>query len=144
MGTGLGEWTLPLGRETDTPRLRLLLGGRSPSPSAGLWERRPGCTADTRLCSFLPCERHGLLVPTPVHKCLTCGHLGAEGCRGDHRAQGRGVRPLNKPLGTAALTRCWFCSAAQACPTLCNPMDCSTPGLPVHHQLPEFTQTHVH
>ena len=30
------------------------------------------------------------------------------------------------------------------CPTLCDPMDCSTPGLPVHHQLPEFTQTHVH
>ena len=28
--------------------------------------------------------------------------------------------------------------------TLCNPMDCSTPGLPVHHQLPEFTQVHVH
>ena len=35
-------------------------------------------------------------------------------------------------------------SSAQSCPTLCNPMDCSTPGLPVHHQLPEFTQTHVH
>ena len=32
----------------------------------------------------------------------------------------------------------------QSCPTLCDPMDCSTPGLPVHHQLPEFTQTHVH
>ena len=30
------------------------------------------------------------------------------------------------------------------CPTLCDPMDCSTPGLPVHHQLPEFTQIHVH
>ena len=30
------------------------------------------------------------------------------------------------------------------CPTLCNPMDCSTPGLPVYHQLPEFTQIHVH
>ena len=30
------------------------------------------------------------------------------------------------------------------CPTLCNPRDCSTPGFPVHHQLPEFTQTHVH
>ena len=29
-------------------------------------------------------------------------------------------------------------------PTLCNPMDCSTPGFPVHHQLPELTQTHVH
>ena len=35
-------------------------------------------------------------------------------------------------------------SVAQSCPTLCDPMKCSTPGLPVHHQLPEFTQTHVH
>ena len=33
---------------------------------------------------------------------------------------------------------------AQSCPTLCDPMNRSTPGLPVHHQLPEFTQTHVH
>ena len=55
-------------------------------------------------------------------------------------------------------TKCWFIllnlewivthnlfsSVAQSCPTLCNPMDCSTPGLPVHHQCPEFTQTHVH
>ena len=37
-----------------------------------------------------------------------------------------------------------FSSVAQLCPTLCDPMDCSTPGLPVHHQLPEFPQTHVH
>ena len=37
-----------------------------------------------------------------------------------------------------------FSLVAQSCPTLCNPMDCSTPGLPVHHQLLEFTQTHVH
>ena len=35
-------------------------------------------------------------------------------------------------------------SVAQSCPTLCDPMDRSTPGLPVHHQLPEFTETHVH
>ena len=35
-------------------------------------------------------------------------------------------------------------SVTQSCPTLCDPMNCSTPGLPVHHQLPEFTQTHVH
>ena len=35
-------------------------------------------------------------------------------------------------------------SVAQSCPTLCDPMNCSTPGLPVHHQLPESTQTHVH
>ena len=37
-----------------------------------------------------------------------------------------------------------FSSATQSCLTICNPMDCSTPGLPVHHLLPESTQTHVH
>ena len=37
-----------------------------------------------------------------------------------------------------------FSSVAQSCPTLCDPMDCSMPGLPVHYQLLEFTQTHVH
>ena len=37
-----------------------------------------------------------------------------------------------------------FSSVAQSCPTLCDRMDCSTPGLPVHRQLPEFTQTRVH
>ena len=37
-----------------------------------------------------------------------------------------------------------FSSVAWSCPTLCDPMDCSTPGLPVHHQLQEPTQTHVH
>ena len=37
-----------------------------------------------------------------------------------------------------------FSSVAQSCPTLCDPMNRSTPGLPLHHQLPEFTQTHFH
>ena len=37
-----------------------------------------------------------------------------------------------------------FSSVAQSCPILCDPVNSSTPGLPVHHQLPEFTQTHVH
>ena len=36
-----------------------------------------------------------------------------------------------------------FSSVTQSCPTLCDPMDCSTLGFPVHHQLPEFTQTHI-
>ena len=46
--------------------------------------------------------------------------------------------------------RCWitvclpFSSVAQSCPTLCNPMNHSTPDLPVHHQLLELTQTHVY
>ena len=37
-----------------------------------------------------------------------------------------------------------FSSVAQLYPALCDPMDCSTPGLPVHHKLPELAQTHVH
>ena len=37
-----------------------------------------------------------------------------------------------------------FSSVTQSCPTLCNPMNRRTPGLPLHHQLPEFTQTHAH
>ena len=37
-----------------------------------------------------------------------------------------------------------FISVAQSCTTLCDPINCSTTGLPVHHQLPEFTQTHIH
>ena len=37
-----------------------------------------------------------------------------------------------------------FSSVTELCPTLFDPMDCSTPGIPVHHQLLEFTQTHVH
>ena len=44
-------------------------------------------------------------------------------------------------IGTASVQ---FSSVAQSCPTFCNPMNRSTPGLPVHHQLLEFTQTHVH
>ena len=39
---------------------------------------------------------------------------------------------------------CCCCSVAQSCPTLCDPMNCSTPGFPVLHHLPEFVQTHVH
>ena len=50
---------------------------------------------------------------------------------------------LGPSIGTAAsLIR--VSSVAQSCRTLCDPINCSTPGLPVHHQLPESTQTHVH
>ena len=49
-----------------------------------------------------------------------------------------------KLMSEQRLSSVQFSSVAQSCPTLCNPMNCSTPGLPVHHQLPEFTHTHVH
>ena len=52
---------------------------------------------------------------------------------------GCGARPGKSGFGSVQ-----FSSVAQSCTTLCDPMNHSTPGLPVHHQLPEFTQTHVH
>ena len=48
----------------------------------------------------------------------------------------------NRPV-MYIITHCSY-SVAQSCPTLCDPMDCSTPGFPVLHHLPEFDQTHVH
>ena len=47
-------------------------------------------------------------------------------------------------LGTFFSDSVQFSSIAQSCPTLCDPIDGSMPGVPVHHQLLEFTQTHVH
>ena len=53
------------------------------------------------------------------------------------------AEPPGKPL-CMCLVSVQFSSVAQSCSTLCDPMNHSTPGLPVHHQLPEFIQTHVH
>ena len=47
-------------------------------------------------------------------------------------------------MASSPISSVQFSSVTQSCPTLCDPMNRSTPGLPVHHQLPEFTQTHVH
>ena len=47
-------------------------------------------------------------------------------------------------LSQSISPRLQFSSVIQSCPTLCDPMDCSMPGFPVHHQLPELAQTHVH
>ena len=54
----------------------------------------------------------------------------------------QGIYQLQKKKNSGLMLQ--FSSVAQSCPTLCDTMHCSTPGLPVHHQLPEFIQTHVH
>ena len=51
---------------------------------------------------------------------------------------------FRQPLPVSVLLVLQFSSVAQSCLTLCDPMGCSTPGFPVHYQLPELTQTHVH
>ena len=71
----------------------------------------------------------------------------SEGMSAGTLAKGRGLDWSPLLVLSIPITRCLshqFSSVAQSCPTLCNPMDCSSPGLPVHHQLVEFTQTHVH
>ena len=55
-----------------------------------------------------------------------------------------GFQKTSLPIFPIAICSVQFSSVAQSCPTLCDPMNHSMPGLPVHHQLPEFTQTHVH
>ena len=55
------------------------------------------------------------------------------------------IKIMNECSNTKQILRVYqFSSVTQSCPTPCNPMDCSTPGFPVHHQLPELAQTHVH
>ena len=49
---------------------------------------------------------------------------------------------LPEPPGKSEYSEC--CSVAQSCPTLCDPVDCSTSGFPVHHQFPDLAQSHVH
>ena len=69
--------------------------------------------------------------------------LGAD-CGSDHELLIAKFRLKLKKVGeTTRPFRYQFSSVTQSCPTLCDPMNCSMPGLPVHHQLPEFTQTHV-
>ena len=68
--------------------------------------------------------------------------------------QGSPIPWINKNKYIISWNQCWgnkdlkdiyqFCSVAQLCPAICDPMDCSTPGIPEHHQLLELAQTHVH
>ena len=64
----------------------------------------------------------------------------------DHESTIQDRKRRNRHLLSIGLDKKFiqFSSVAQLCLTLCNPMNRSTPGLPVHHHLPEFTQTHIH
>ena len=55
-----------------------------------------------------------------------------------------GIYLLSTPFCYIVIITTQFSSVAQSCPTLCDPMNRSTPGLPVHHQLPDPTKKHVH
>ena len=73
-----------------------------------------------------------------------CSPWGLSECNAHHRQSTKKTAMMEKNLTRLYSWMNQFSSVAQLCPTLCDPMNRSTPGLPVHHQLPEFTQTHVH
>ena len=68
--------------------------------------------------------------------------LPGESC--EERSLAGGSPKGYKESDTTEVTSVQLNSVTQSCPTLCDPINCSMPGFRVHHQLPEFTQTHVH
>ena len=112
----------------------------------------------TRFFSFLHHEKEVYISGEPSTKdawLFTCGSVWARSfkmaiseCRkkieGHRLGTGNKFRKSSRKREVLVLWFIQFSLVTQSCPTLCNSMDCSTPGLPVHHQLPEFTQSHVH
>ena len=101
------------------------------------WEHTMGCTFTfTQGLSFGLTDREGRQA-VRCSKCLWKDHL-----TNDEIGTGGYIPQL--PLSSIRISSVQFSSVTQSCPTLCNPMNHSTPGLPIYHQLPKFTQTHVH
>ena len=96
--------------------------------------------------------RGGLLSPTVILYVTvwrTTLLFSMEAARNHFAFPPSGPKSCNFSTSSPALIFCLFVciqfnSATQSCPTLCDPMDCSTPGFPVHHKLPEFAQNHGH
>ena len=80
-----------------------------------------------------------LLAPSGIELLLPCPNLSLTRVINTHHVSFHSVSQLHYPVSSVQ-----FISIAHLCPTLFNPMNCSTPGLPFHHQLLVSTQTHVH
>ena len=105
----------------------------------GIFQEGTGVGCHFLLQGIFPTQRSNLGVP---HCRQTLYHLSHQGS-----LKGKGYIYILRAifaLFTLSFSSVQFSSVAQLCPTLCDPMNHSTPGLPVHHQLLEFTQTHVH
>ena len=118
------------------------------SMRAYLWLNGAPCTRSTRFSQLkvpekFPCSPRFLGFPhRPVGKESACNAGDSVSIPGSGRSPGEGIGyPLQYSWASLVAL---FSSVAQSCPSPCNPMDCSTPGLPVHHKLLEFAQTHVH
>ena len=81
---------------------------------------------------------------TEIGLSKSCKVTGLNGHRHCQWCWNEFTRPVMLTCLMITISSVQFSSVAQSCPTLCDPMNRSMPGLPVHHQLLEFTQTHVH
>ena len=106
-------------------------------------QRGPPCCRESLPCSLYPGVAVGMR-PRP-HARGVWEQLPE--CGGPKLCGWKACPPVKGAVGPERGLLCVsvrFSSVTQLCLTLCDPMDCRTPGLPVHHQLPELTQTHVH
>ena len=90
--------------------------------------------------------REWMVFLRPRLRCHLC-FIGQSKSHSQSKFKGCGNSPNLRDFGKSFKDICRKFSSVQltqSCPTLCDPMNCSTPGFPVHHQLPEFIQTHVH
>ena len=117
---------------TFLPRSKRLLISGLQSPSAMILEP-PKIKSDT-VSTVSPSISHEVMGPD--RQTLFCGSAGK---RSAWPGELHGLNCFVEWFSSVQ-----FSSVAQSCPTLCDPMNRSTPGLPVHHQFPEFTETHVH
>ena len=86
-----------------------------------------------------------IIPPVPVASMPTCANTHTDTHTHTHTMDYySAIRSEIMPFAAHGWTSVQFSSVAQSCPTLCDPINCSMPGLPVHHQFLEFTQTHVH
>ena len=111
---------------------------RPGAPRAG-WRAAWGMDSPAQICLILPQAEISVSLSAWEHIYIVPGFLV--------------TLPQDRKWGLSCRSTTWsvhrwkksqFSSVAQSCPTLCDPMDCSRPGFPVHHQFPEFTQSHVH
>ena len=119
-----------------------LLGAPAPPPSphpATLAPPRHEAWPPSSPCSASFSNAQYLIGPALSKRVTPCVLLGCSRLQALHGVGFLHLHNLGRVLSISQ-----FSSVAQSCPTLCDPMNCSTAGLPVHHQLPEFVQTHVH
>ena len=111
---------------------------RPGAPRAG-WRAAWGMDSPAQICLILPQAEISVSLSAWEHIYIVPGFLV--------------TLPQDRKWGLSCRSTTWsvhrwkksqLSSVAQSCPTLCDPMDCSRPGFPVHHQFPEFTQSHVH